>query len=830
MLIAANFFSEVAHYVIESAPIDDEFSPFWSIDFSQATFNPFPSLNVSAHLNWIVYNHLDQWRFRVIPVDAEGARGERSNEALAGPTATIGPEGGTLSYWDGRATLVVPPGAVPEETDFYLRQTSAPTINVRYGFAASGIYIFWPQSVYFCKPASFAIRYEEDRIPDAFPEEELTVARLTGEAWSSSSREGESWASLESQQDPEGNTVTADVFRLGSFTAAALPPRTTWLSADVNEMCLRDSCLIAGCGSRGLKVFDVSNPEMPTRLWEAHSMSAFPGAGGLDASGDYCYVTSGKWLLVYDISSPHAPELLGAAITPYNLSSLCLSIQRNLAYASSMDFGLVVIDLSEPTSPKFVSSVETEPQVMSIDASGDYVYLAASNNGLCIIDTSDPLAPYILTTFQVTGGIRSVSVRGNYAYCGLVSGGLAVIDVSSPANPVMVSSASTMTLFGGEDIYTSGDYAYVANGECGLTIVDISDPLRPEIVRSLSTPLPARAVFIEGGYAYVSCRGWSHSEFIRSLLIIELEEQPNPEPVVWIDIPGSSAIREISVEEGYAYIAAYGDGLQIVDVRNPVNPTHVSSLSLPGLVDSVAVNEDYAYVAAAYEGLQIVDISNRENPVAVGAVSGPSVHHVRVSGNYAYATGSWPEMLDGSWLSGLFIFDISEPSAPEMIWLGQTNLRTLEVSNGYLYGERGYDLYIVDVSDPANPTEVATLEMPTGSKGLYVSDGYLFVAHCFAGLFIADVHDPTCPVLVGWAPIDGYLREVFANSKYAYVTVYNVGIQVVDVSNPARPAIAATLALNPRGDFEHIFVDGDYLYASWWGGLLVVDVSDFAVP
>jgi len=85
----------------------------------------------------------------------------------------------------------------------------------------------------------------------------------------------------------------------------------------------------------------------------------------------------------------------------------------------------------------------------------------------------------------------------------------------------------------------------------------------------------------------------------------------------------------IYVAGNYAYIAAsYDDGVEILDISDPTNPTHVgaifdnSTTALDGAC-SIFVVGKYAYVAANNDdGVEILDISGIDAPTAsIGAVA-----------------------------------------------------------------------------------------------------------------------------------------------------------------------------------------------------------------
>ncbi|MFQ6104951.1 MAG: T9SS type A sorting domain-containing protein [Candidatus Glassbacteria bacterium] len=115
-----------------------------------------------------------------------------------------------------------------------------------------------------------------------------------------------------------------------------------------------------------------------------------------------------------------------------------------------------------------------------------------------------------------------------------------------------------------------------------------------------------------------------------------------------IDVPGDA--RGVAVSGGYAYVADYGSGLQVVDITNPQSPVIVVSVDTPYLSQGVFVYDSYAYVVGRVYGegdLQVVDVMDPRSPVIVGSIDTPGyARGVTVSGGYVYVA-------DGS--SGLHI-------------------------------------------------------------------------------------------------------------------------------------------------------------------------------
>ena len=197
---------------------------------------------------------------------------------------------------------------------------------------------------------------------------------------------------------------------------------------------------------------------------------------------------------------------------------------------------------------------------------------------------------------------------------------------------------------------------------------------------------------------------------------------------------------EVVTQKTHAYVAT-GDGMAIVDWRNPNRPELVADIEASA-PDEIGGDDD-------------------------GGVGG--VLDVKVDGDIAVMSHD-----DGT---GITTVDVSDPANPEELAFYQ-NRDADGVHNSYLSGDTVYmtisadrvtddgirffgntGVEIVDVSDPANPTHAATWylyeELPDYANAginpnhdLYEQDGLLYNAFWDAGIVVLDVSDPSSPEFV----------------------------------------------------------------------------------
>ena len=83
---------------------------------------------------------------------------------------------------------------------------------------------------------------------------------------------------------------------------------------------------------------------------------------------------------------------------------------------------------------------------------------------------------------------------------------------------------------------------------------------------------------------------------------------------------------------------------------------------------------------------------------------------------------------------------------------------------------------------------------------MQVVGGLAYVVDCEAGLRIIDVSNPAAPTQVGWFDTPGLSYDVQVVGSLVYVADY-FSLRIIDVSNPAAPTEVGVLDL-PGGAYE----------------------------
>lgn len=296
---------------------------------------------------------------------------------------------------------------------------------------------------------------------------------------------------------------------------------------------------------------------------------------------------------------------------------------------------------------------------------------------------------------------------------------------------------------------------------------------------------------------------------------------------------GLEAGRVFAGQDGAAMVTA-ANGTFSTDVEVTVrtfSPTALSFIRIPGFANGVAVQGDYAYVAAGGRGLYVIDVSDLEAPFIAGSVeTSGNANDVRVEGDYAYVAAG----LEG----GLAIIDVSDPSNPGLAAEIDLSARAIDlaIADGLAYVAGAARLVIVDVSDPTTPVLLGSVDTPGIAQGVDVSGTLVVVADGAAGIQIIDAGDPTSPFIAGSTAIrpwgTSHAADVIVRERLAYVgdgsDVELGGLKVVDFQEPRNPVVVGSS--NNRFGLVGVALDRAFALTADFFFVNAVPIFNIATP
>jgi len=278
-------------------------------------------------------------------------------------------------------------------------------------------------------------------------------------------------------------------------------------------------------------------------------------------------------------------------------------------------------------------------------------------------------------------------------------------------------------------------------------------------------------------------------------------------------------VRHVELQGDLLYLGN-GYEFQVYDVSSPDLPVLVSSTPLASNTGALRVVGPTAYIAAnGTDGVMVVDVSNPSAPTIRGAVQVlGGVYDIEIRGTTAFVT-------DGEY--GMRIVDTTRTTDPllgrtEMPRHGSRRDMVLDDAVAYLplskgtYSSQKAGLQVVDLSDPAAPSEIAFYPSWESMRCAEKVGDYLYVGGDDMRVF--DVSEPSTPLLIGYLHPDHSTLDMEIVGSTLYAAASDAHLQIYDISNPQRFSLIRSVDPSDRVGAYDIAVVGDRLY--------ITDVGD----
>ena len=562
--------------------------------------------------------------------------------------------------------------------------------------------------------------------------------------------------------------------------------------------------------SSGFSIADISDPENPVELSSLnldHAVDKLSVLGGLTcckaqgygfilvntANPDSIYEVSRKpitgiqqvllneqylyavsfyeGILIFDITDPSLPTLIGHQRMPYH--TRCVAVSGDHAFACVLEYGIISVEISDPADPEIISLAHMSGyEYLDIESYEDYLYVATGSE-LHIVDISNPAFMEITGEVYIGNVLNGITQQGNYVFAAGGANGLFVIDVSNPNSPFIAGSYDTDGQ--GFEADADGGYLYFADN-LSLLVFRIDQPQSPVIAAELDNTGHFRAVAKQGDMVYLG-------DCVNGLRIVDVSDPVEPFEIdVFFDETVEN-IYNIEVIGDYAYMACNNNGFTILEISDPVNPVIVSTFSPPGNVRDVDIDGNYAYLSNMSQGFRVVDISDLYHPVEVGYCD----------------TYDWPMAAD--------------------------------IAGNYAYiADFGF-ITVVDISDPTHPTPVGHEATNPATRQISVQGDYAYIACQEAPLYVFNISNPEEPRQVFEHIIGGYSVEasdVETDGDFAFLTTNFAGFQVLNIANPWRPIQAGYF--ETMNSANAVVIDGNYAYVSSGYHVEILDCSEAIAP
>lgn len=326
--------------------------------------------------------------------------------------------------------------------------------------------------------------------------------------------------------------------------------------------------------------------------------------------------------------------------------------------------------------------------------------------------------------------------------------------------------------------------------------------------------------------------------------------------VALIDPQPIDQVGKIYFKDGYLFVNEPGEGIHIIDNRDPSNPIPKSFLKIPGTYD-LAARGNILY-ADSYVDLVAFDLSNIENIQEVGRLESvfstynslgfyPSDTWGVVTGwkpveNVQHTTSECESEMQawgGFWFrEGVMFADAASFSSKAAIAPGNNSgagiggsMARFTILDDFLFALDGSNIQSIDLEDAINPVQKGTASISWDMETIFPHEDKLFVGSS-SGMYIIDA---SSPANLDWISTYSHVRScdpVVVDGNYAYVTLrsgttcqgFTNQLEVINIANLNSPTLEKVYQMtNPHGlgiDNKTLFLcDGS-------DGLKVFDIAD----
>ncbi|MCB1232641.1 MAG: hypothetical protein KDN19_20510, partial [Verrucomicrobiae bacterium] len=336
---------------------------------------------------------------------------------------------------------------------------------------------------------------------------------------------------------------------------------------------------------------------------------------------------------------------------------------------------------------------------------------------------------------------------------------------------------------------------------------DVADDAKPKVISHYDTVEMATGIWVSGSVAFVATRCYG----------VEIVDVRDPESPKHLSTLKTGEAQSCWARDGFLYIGDWAPKkLLVADVRNPLEPKIVGEGLLDGYGDGGCLRGNYCFAATGHHsratneedregrghGLEIFDVSDPEKPSKVSGVKFPPSYHIsndmwtaRVAGDHCVVADTW---------NGLFVVNIADLEQPKIV--AHAVLPALSWKDG--------------VPDPVG--DVA------------LGDGVIYAAGIYSGLYVVPAPGLAQPVTVepDRAPLiseitevkspsdhdfltyrpEGQVRSVTVVGDLAWTACGEAGIQAIRLGDDGLEPVSVTVP--PEGEVWHVSVSGDRLYSA----------------
>ena len=456
-------------------------------------------------------------------------------------------------------------------------------------------------------------------------------------------REGDNWG--QGKIFAAGNSLYValeDSIKIVDISNPVTPTITNTILTSANDIFVRDKLAFI-CDNNKFKIFDLTDLQNTTEI----GSSNISRSRCVFVQGNFAYVGIEEYpdngLQIFDISNPENPTKLGhfatkkvEGNTTFFENPQQIVIDGSYAYIGCRAQGatLYIADVSDSTNPVEAGKLEFDegrfPSFESLHLQYPYLYAAtgASSVGFIKINISDPAFPEIEHRYEEPWDPQAMATCGDTLYVSSMER-LWVYDYSDTSNPVLLGSDTTWAEL--SKMQVENNYLYGTN-ENSFHILDVNDPNNIfEVGNYSSKNENIIELVVYENYAYLLTV--SETQSLLEIVNISNPNLPVKETAEHV-VPGNGRDFCLLPDSMFALVAYSVDetnqGFQIINISDLSDLIVMGSAQTTGNPMAIGVTDTLAIVGSNtnvnwyLEAFSIVDPAN---PVNIGSTAGNGLSH-----------------------------------------------------------------------------------------------------------------------------------------------------------------------------------------------------------
>ncbi len=589
--------------------------------------------------------------------------------------------------------------------------------------------------------------------------------------------------------------------------------------------------------NHSFNIYDISDLYNPLMLSETpflETLSSMSIKDSLAFISGCNYDTQTGYYFIIDFNVPKNPSIIYEYST--NTPSSHYKVNRSSIYndhayvdiydPQDWDSILLIFDISIPSNSTLVSQLSHDLITKCMAIENEYCYLFGFGSGTClVVDISENTDPQIVMAYSDIH-FNSIKLINNIGYCAC-NMYFRIYDFSDPFNLNQIADIYTGLIYKHVDILENK--AYLACGELGFQLMDITNFNEIFVISEFDTQINASqgvtqlAVHDENT---VFLAEYSDDNF----LIIDVSD-PEP-PISLLDnLDYRCYLNNVEVYENLL-VLYHNSLIYFLDISDPENPEvlYTYGVGTAGCIQICAI-EDHVFISLVVSDIHrlfVFDTSDLSNIHQAGScfIEGVTAEDICAYNGYVYLANSW-------FVYGLSVYDYSSGYDPVLVaHYPDIGIYRIENIGTLAYVSDGYDLTLLDVSNPANYIiTLAQWTLPEPMKDMIIQDDILYVLMSNNNLIqIYDISNPMSIILISEIRLlesSQIAWKMFIDNEKLYISDLSWNDLIIyDIANLYNPVFDSSVRWNLKT--VDLIAKDDYLFTcNRYRGFNLFDTADF---